>query len=119
GLRNRLVGVEIDEQIANQTRQRLSNYPNVAIVAGDILENMPPDGTIYFTYNSATAPILARFRAALFEMSRVHDNLVFIYYTSRQLSVFLEDDRWNIQRIRMPSSVDAAIIRPRKFEPVT
>jgi hypothetical protein len=115
GLRNRLIGVEIDKQLADRTRRRLRRYPNVAIIAGDILENMPADGTVYFTYNSAAAPVMERFRDALFEMSKAHDDLTFVYYVSWHLSVFQEDDEWDIRMLHMPSGIDAAIIRPRRI----
>ena len=78
-------------------------YPNVVIVTGDILDNMPPDGTIYFAYNPASPPIMERFKDALLERSRAHKDLVFIYYVSHHLSIFADDERWNVRRIRMPS----------------
>jgi hypothetical protein len=117
GLPNRLIGVELNQKIADQTRRRLRKYPNVAIVTGDILENTPPDGTIYFAYNPAAEPIMARLKEALWERSRAHEDLVFIYYVSHHASVFADDDRWDVRTIRMPSGVGAAIIRPRNTEP--
>jgi hypothetical protein len=116
GLRNRLIGIEFNEEIADRTRRRLRKYPNVIIVTGDVLENIPPDGTVYFAYNPAAAPIMARFKEALWERSQEHEDLVFIYYVSHHLSIFADDERWKVRRIRMPSGVDAAIIRPRDTE---
>ncbi len=116
GLRNRLLGIELNEAIADQTRRRLREHPNVVVVTGDILENIPPDGTIYFAYNPASAPIMAKLKEALLKASQAHKDLVLIYYVSHYLSIFADDERWKVWRIPMPSGVDAAIIRPRDAE---
>ena len=111
GLRNRLIGVELNEVIALETRQRLAEFPNVVVITGDILEHIPPNGTIYFAYNPASASILSKLKTALLEASQTPEDLVLVYYVCHHLSVFEDDERWTIQRIQMPSGVEAAIIR--------
>ena len=48
GYRNRMIGLEIDEEIAADTSRRLARYPRLSIVSGDAVENLPDAGTLYF-----------------------------------------------------------------------
>jgi SAM-dependent methyltransferase len=113
GVGKRLVGIELDREIAEQARRRLSKHRKVEIISGDVLAHLPNDGTIFFTYNFADADVMEKVRDALYQIAHDH-NIVFVYYVSHHLSVFEADDRWDIETMTMPSTVQAAIIRPRK-----
>ena len=51
GFANTMIGVELDPEIAEGCRRRLRKYANVSIIAGNILENFPDDGTIFYLFN--------------------------------------------------------------------
>ncbi len=65
GYRNRIVGLEIMEEVADKTRARLGRFPNVTIVAGDVLTHIPKDGTLFYLFNPFDAPTVGRFKEAM------------------------------------------------------
>lgn len=50
GLKNLLIGIEIDEEIVASTAMRYARYPNVKIICGDATIR-DVGGTIYYLYN--------------------------------------------------------------------
>jgi hypothetical protein len=46
-----MIGVELNADIARDTRERLQRFPNVCIIAGGVLGNFPDDGTLFYLYN--------------------------------------------------------------------
>lgn len=49
--KNRIVGVELDPDIAQSTAHRLRRYRNVTILTGNILDLWPEDATLFYLYN--------------------------------------------------------------------
>ena len=70
GFTNRIVGLELDEDVAAATRKRLTSYPNVTVLTGDAVENLPEDGTLFYLFNSFEQPIVTRFKARWSSCSR-------------------------------------------------
>ncbi len=65
GLGNRMIGIELDERIAEQTRRRLRRYRNVTILTGDAIQNIPIDGTLFYLYNPFAAHVMEAFKNRL------------------------------------------------------
>jgi hypothetical protein len=65
GLRNRMIGLEIDPEVAAATAQRFRRRPNVEIRAGDALTALPRDGTIWYLGNPFSREVAVRFVEAL------------------------------------------------------
>src|SRR5690348_3398266 len=65
GCRNRIIGVELNEQVADRTRDRLKGYPNVTIITGNILDHILPDANFFFLYNPFGKPVMEKFKAIL------------------------------------------------------
>jgi tRNA G46 methylase TrmB len=65
GCRNRIIGIELDEEIANRTRQRLRRYKNVSIITGDAIQNLTADGTLFYLYNPFKEHIMEAFKKRL------------------------------------------------------
>ena len=61
GLDNRLVGVELDRDVAAFAARRLGRFPNVEVVCGDAIEELPRDGTVFFLFNPFNRGTLSRF----------------------------------------------------------
>ncbi len=116
GHQNRMIGIEIDEEIAGQTRHRFRKYPNVTIVAGDILSNVPPNGTLFYLFNSLDPVTLEGFKNKLLEVVENKANLIVIYYNCEHLRVFQDDPNWVISTREFENSglpfQRVAIIKP-------
>jgi hypothetical protein len=51
GLGNRIIGIELNEAVAAKTSQRLRRCRNATILAGDAIDLLPEDGSLFFLYN--------------------------------------------------------------------
>jgi SAM-dependent methyltransferase len=100
GLSNRMVGIELDENIATETRHRLRRFDNVEIIAGDAVEQLPQDASLIYLYNPFDARVMHTFK------SRVKDILVhsnrnvtkLIYLNCKHLNVFEQDPHCSIKK---------------------
>jgi SAM-dependent methyltransferase len=118
GYRNKIIGIELDPRIAEQTRRRLRRYRNVVVITGDAIENLPPDGTVYYLYNPFKLPVVRAFCDRLAK-SLDGSKEVRIYYfhpSAASLAVFEKDPRWQIAERRTADKLwskgDVAVIRP-------
>ncbi len=94
-----IVGLEIDENIARQVQKRLHKHPNVTIVSGDAIENIPENGTIFYLYNPFGAEMVEALRdrlALLFEPSQ---GILLLYYNSKHVSVFEHNPGWSVEMV--------------------
>jgi hypothetical protein len=109
GWRNRIVGLELDPEIAAATAERLSRYPNVSILAGDAISNLPADATVLYLYNPFTAAVMQRFKEAV--QGR---NVTILYYCPEFLPIFRDDPRWQIETFSLPRPLHnyAVIVHP-------
>jgi SAM-dependent methyltransferase len=115
GHRNRMVGIEIDDDIARLARQRLQNYPNVTILTGHAVELLPADGTKFYLWNTFGAEVMRRFKSRLMEACGQRGNVTLIYYNCEALHVFEGDPDWTIERLggEQGLAFPSAIIRMR------
>jgi hypothetical protein len=105
GLANRIYGLELLTGVAESTRRRLRGYANVTIVTGDAVENLPPDGTLFFLFNPFDDNIMARFVQRLWTLAERKDITV-IYFAPVHLEAFRADARWSVEErsIRLPKA---------------
>lgn len=95
--KNRIFGLELLEEVAAATQRRLRRYPNVRIVAGDAIANLPEEGTLFFLFNPFDAAIMTRFKARLAEMCRGRSRPPrVLYYAPLHLEVFGDDPDWKV-----------------------
>jgi hypothetical protein len=117
GYTNRLIGVEIDEQVARQTAQRLQPYPNVTIVCGNILDALPANGTLFFAYNPFDEETVRQFRDVLGQRFTGTRGVRVVYYNCVYCDVFVRDPAWSVRPItstREPAVVIAMTRVPSK-----
>lgn len=102
--RNRIVGLELLEALADGTRRRLRRHRNVEVISGDAIENLPQDGTLFFLFNPFDAATLARFKARLRELGQSGPERRVLYYAPVHLEVFAEDPEWcvTVHQVRPP-----------------
>lgn len=100
GYTNRMIGVELDADVAAETSARLKPYPNVTIVAGDILTHFPEDGALFYLFNPFDARVLEKFkdRLKICLLKRTVREATVVYNNCRHLEVFVADSAWRIQR---------------------
>jgi len=110
GLTNRIVGLELDPDVASTTAARLRSYPNVVVEAGDAIERLPPDGTLFFLFNPFDRPVWERFKAALEERCRAGSRPRLLYYNTMFVDVFERDSAWRVTGLAARTFCPAALI---------
>ena len=95
-LSNRIVGLELDPEIAAHTRHRLRKYRNVTIITGDAIENLPVDGTLFFVFNPFGRPVVSRFKERILQLPR-RDKIRIHYDNCVHIDVFENDPRFSVE----------------------
>lgn len=103
GFTNQIVGIEIDEVIASKTKRRLRRYQNVTIVCGDVLAQLPRQGTIFYLYNPFKASWVAALKLQLESHFAASGGIIVFYYNCVHLDIFKDDSRWVVEEIALPS----------------
>jgi SAM-dependent methyltransferase len=94
----RIIGVELDPEVAARTRRRLRRFPNVEIITGsapEVLDRLDPD--VVFMFNPFGAPYMDQVeKVARSKRAR-------IYYWHPTVLPVWQADRWTIELIAPPS----------------
>lgn len=94
--KNKLIGIEIDYEIAFNTKERLKNYANINIIHGDVLDNIPPEATIFFVFNPFNEVIMGKFIERLEEIFKDKEITV-IYLNPKHVDLFHNKSQWNVE----------------------
>lgn len=95
GLKNKLIGIEIDAATAKDTAQRFARFRNVQIISGDAAELAPKTGgTLFYLFNPFLGEPLSRFAAAV---EGIGARIVF--YSYNDLTPFKD---WKIEKFLDP-----------------
>jgi hypothetical protein len=101
-LENRIVGIELDPEIAARTAGRLRRFENVTILTGDATEMLPRNGTVFFLFNPFDENVMRRFAAAFLAEGMALQRRA-IYHNCKHVRVFRDDPRFAIDEIELPS----------------
>ncbi len=103
GLKNKIVGLELDPVIASQTAKQFSRWKNVNIIAGDAVYNLPVDGTIFYFYNPFCREKVIEFEARMYELSKGKDVRI-VYYNPKSINVF-DNGNWIVHYINFENEL--------------
>jgi hypothetical protein len=110
GWKNPIIGIEAVETVADQARKRYRKYPNVSIVSGDALANLPCNGTLFYLYNPFGDEVVAQFEKAVRPL-----NARIVYHQNNYMEPF-DTTRWQIEPLSSKGTIyefEAALIRKR------
>jgi len=96
GLRNRMVGIEIDERWAAFAARRLERFPNVEVLCGDAFELIPAEGTIFFIFNPFNEEITEKFKDHLMGLRGPDADITLVYYMAQYAALFEADPAWTV-----------------------
>lgn len=94
--KNPIIGLELDPVIAQSTARQFAKKPNVTIIPGDAVRNVPPEGTIFYFYNPFDEQKVLQFEHRLAEITEKPVKIV--YYNPQSLQAFANSS-WQIKRI--------------------
>ena len=93
GISNAIIGLELDPEVSARTRDRLRKYPNVTIISGDAVENLPSAGTLFLVANPFDRNVVKRFKERILKLERP-DRIRIFYYNSESADIFANDPRF-------------------------
>ena len=97
----RIVGLELDEYVAAETRARLRDEPSVEVVTGDAVANLPADGTLFYLHNPFGEQVVRAFAERLKELHPDPTGLRILYYNPVHAGVFEADPTWSVERVAL------------------
>lgn len=114
GCQNKIVGIELNEQIAEGVRKRLQNWKNVTILTGDAVQNIPLDGTLFWLFNPFGGEVMEAFRDRLVESFQKNVRPVtLVYYNALHADVFCAHPAYVVRDIEADVRYPAALISLR------
>jgi len=119
GADNRILGLEIEEDLAHEARERLRRYRNVTILAGNAIENLPADATIFWLFNPFTVAASGRalmeaLSTRLLAMYGETSSLKIVLYRPRHVEVFQDSPSWDVRFLKDNRlCYDAAVVTRR------
>jgi hypothetical protein len=108
GLHNRMVGIEIDPDVAAATASRLRTYRTVTIVNGDATTSIPDDATLVYMYSPFDRAAMERFKTMLEERFGRHGPTL-LYWNTEYVDVFACDERWSVEVVPLDDVSDPRI----------
>lgn len=97
GYKNKIIGAEIDPAVAEYARRKTRKFRNVTIIEGNILDNIPEDGTIFYMYNPFARPVVEKFRDRMLEKFENRKEALLLYYNCKHLDLFHNNPHWQVE----------------------
>lgn len=91
GFGRRIIGLELDPDIAEAAARRFRRFERVRIVAGDAIDNIPEDGTFFYLYNPFTQQKAVEFEQRVRQLPAGQPIRV-VYYNPNFLDAFPADN---------------------------
>jgi hypothetical protein len=108
GWRNRMVGIELDPDVASTTDRRLRRFGNVTIINEDATTWMPDDATLAYLYSPFGAETMRAFKdhvAARFAPA----GITLLYWNPQFVEVFFDDPRFRTHMVDLIAVLDPRI----------
>ncbi|MCX7747579.1 MAG: hypothetical protein N2645_11945 [Clostridia bacterium] len=100
---NKMIGLELDPHIANQTSKQFAAKKNVSVIPGDAISNLPGDGTIFYFYNPFSEEKVREFENKISALSK-NRVIRIIYYNPKSIHVF-NNGNWKIRFINFEENL--------------
>jgi hypothetical protein len=105
---NRIYGIELDPEICAAAAKRLRRRAKVTILCGDAIELIPEEGTLFYLFNPFAEHVMRRFIEAFLAAGAGGSRRV-VYHNCKFIDLFLDDPRFDVQRIDLRSFRSALI----------
>lgn len=99
GLKNKMIGYEINKEVADKTAINLSRYKNVSIHSANIFDDFPKQANVFYLFNPFKESMMNEFKSRIWEMK--DKSPVILYYNPTCIEVF-NDNRFTTELIDVP-----------------
>ena len=90
-----LIGVELNEEVATCAKSIFKDEPRVTIISGDILEELPENGTTFYLFNPFDEEVLKGFLDAVEKKIKHPVRILYLHPTCRHV-IEVESTSWNL-----------------------
>ncbi|MBD1393465.1 class I SAM-dependent methyltransferase [Mucilaginibacter glaciei] len=94
GVKNKMIGYEINPVVGKETKKRLAKYKNVEIRLDNIFDDFPTTGNVFYLYNPFKEEMVKEFTKRILALK--HLNPVIFYNNPVHLHIF-DQDTFDIQ----------------------
>ena len=101
---NLIFGLELEIEVFNQVVKRLADYPNVKLILGNAIENLPAEGTCFYLYNPFEEFVMKQFAAWVKEYIPAEKDPTILYYNCKYVKVFEEGSDWKVTLVDLDAS---------------
>ena len=99
GIKNKMIGYEINIPLAKLTQKRLRRYKNVEIKCENIFDEFPNEANLFYLFNPFKTGMMEQFKEKIWEIKS--NNPIMLYYNPTCLEVF-NDPRFTYKVIDVP-----------------
>ncbi len=99
GIKNKIIGYEINVRLANLTKKRLARFKNVDIHSGNILENFPSEANLFYLFNPFKEGMMEAFKEKIWAIRNCNPTM--LYFNPTCLDVF-NDARFTYNILNLP-----------------
>lgn len=115
---NRIVGIELNPTVAARAARRFRTNRQVSIVAGDAVDNLPDDGTVFYLFNPFNRAGIVRLEARLRALRAAGRQFRVLYHNPKHLDVFANPTLWACEEIELKHSPHQPFHSLAVIEPV-
>lgn len=99
GVKNKLIGYEINRAVGQETKKRLAKYKNVEIRLDNIFDDFPTEGNVFYLYNPFKDAMVREFRHRILNLK--HLDPVILYNNPVHLHIF-DQETFDVQFEEIP-----------------
>ncbi len=99
GLKNKMIGYEINKAVADKTKKRLARFKNVEIRHENIFDDFPEVGNIFYLYNPFKEEMITAFRDQILKIAG--RNPVILYNNPVYLE-FFNNESFSVKLFEIP-----------------
>lgn len=92
---NKLIGIELNKSVADFAKNALAKYNNVEIIRGNILKNLPTNGTVFYLFNPFNEDIMKLFLDKLEKELNHPVKLIYLHPTCRNV-IDIRTNKWKL-----------------------
>ncbi|MGH2719418.1 MAG: class I SAM-dependent methyltransferase [Actinomycetota bacterium] len=101
---HRIVGIELNPDVAAATQQRFASHPQLSVVCGDAVTVCPPEATLLFLFNPFDRATMTRLRDELTARPPTIPPMRVLYTNAKDADLFEESMGWRTTRVPIGSS---------------
>jgi hypothetical protein len=104
-----IYGLELDPAIAKSVSRRLHRFPQVHVVCGDAIENLPSEATLLYLFNPFRRAVMQRFKEEVQRRYRSRAlDLRIVYYNAVDIDLFENDPAFVVTPVSLPAGFHPA-----------